>query len=69
MSNAGPTIIFLLQKPPGRKTVMEELHRTHKEVPVGYWTLWVIPALQALRKSWRKTCAERRALKQALTFR
>jgi hypothetical protein len=48
---------------------MEELHRTHKEVPVGYWTLWVIPALQALRKSWRKTCAERRALKQALTFR
>ena len=30
---------------------MEELHKTHKEVPYGYWTLWVQPALRALSRN------------------
>ncbi|MBW8813883.1 MAG: hypothetical protein JF588_10710 [Caulobacterales bacterium] len=37
---------------------MEEMHRIHKEVPFGYWVLWVEPAFRALRRKWR----ERRAL-------
>jgi len=27
---------------------MEELHRIHKDVPFGYWAMWVQPALRAL---------------------
>ncbi|MGA0604592.1 hypothetical protein ACO2Q0_01215 [Phenylobacterium sp. VNQ135] len=26
---------------------MEELHKIHKDVPFGYWVLWVRPALKA----------------------
>ena len=48
---------------------MEELHRIHKDVPFGYWALWVAPALRVLAKRWSRAGAERRALKQALTFR
>lgn len=48
---------------------MEELHRIHKDVPFGYWTLWVVPALRRLARHWRGAGAERRALKQALTLR
>jgi hypothetical protein len=32
---------------------MEELHRIHKEVPFGYWVVWVEPAFKALRRKWR----------------
>ena len=48
---------------------MEELHRIHKDVPFGYWALWVAPAFKALANRWGRAGAERRALKQALTFR
>ena len=48
---------------------MEELHRTHKDVPFGYWTAWIAPGLRALKQAWRRSCAERRALRQSLTFR
>ncbi|MEW5687842.1 MAG: hypothetical protein AB1942_23250 [Pseudomonadota bacterium] len=48
---------------------MEELHRIHKDVPFGYWALWVAPALKALARHWNRADAERRALKQALTLR
>ena len=36
---------------------MEELHRIHKDVPFGYWALWVAPAFKALTRRWndRKT--------------
>ena len=48
---------------------MEELHRIHKDVPFGYWAIWVVPAFKALARRWRRADAERQALKQALTFR
>ena len=36
---------------------MEDLHRTHKEVPFGYWTELVVPAYRAIvrRLRGRKT--------------
>lgn len=33
---------------------MEELHRIHKDVPFGYWVLWVEPAWRALTRKWRE---------------
>lgn len=48
---------------------MEELHRIHKDVPFGYWAVWVAPALRAFVRHWRSVEGERRALKQALTLR
>jgi hypothetical protein len=39
---------------------MEELHRIHKEVPFGYWVLWVEPAFRALRRKWREARADNR---------
>ncbi|HEY0438148.1 MAG TPA: hypothetical protein VGC92_16020 [Phenylobacterium sp.] len=33
---------------------MEELHHIHKEVPFGYWVLWVEPAFRVLRRKWRE---------------
>jgi hypothetical protein len=32
---------------------MEELHRIHKDVPFGYWVLWIQPAYRAMRRKWR----------------
>ena len=32
---------------------MEEIHRIHKDVPFGYWVLWVAPAFRALARRWR----------------
>lgn len=32
---------------------MEELHRIHKDVPFGYWVLWLQPALRALGRNLR----------------
>ncbi len=32
---------------------MEELHKIHKDVPYGYWTLWVVPAWRFLTRRWR----------------
>ena len=32
---------------------MEELHRIHKDVPFGYWVLWIEPAWRALTRRWR----------------
>lgn len=32
---------------------MEELHRVHKDVPFGYWVLWVEPGFRALKRRWR----------------
>lgn len=29
---------------------MEELHKIHKDVPFGYWVLWVQPACRALSR-------------------
>jgi hypothetical protein len=40
---------------------MEELHRIHKDVPFGYWVLWVRPALAALARKWREGREARRA--------
>jgi hypothetical protein len=34
--------------------MMEELHRIHKDVPFGYWVLWVEPAWRALIRKWRE---------------
>lgn len=34
---------------------MEELHRIHKDVPFGYWVLWVVPAWRALTRRWRES--------------
>jgi hypothetical protein len=33
---------------------MEELHKIHKDVPFGYWVVWVEPAFRALTRRWRK---------------
>lgn len=32
---------------------MEELHKIHKDVPYGYWVLWIEPAFRALARKWR----------------
>ncbi len=32
---------------------MEELHKVHKDVPYGYWVLWVVPAWRFLTRRWR----------------
>lgn len=32
---------------------MEELHKIHKDVPYGYWVLWIEPAFRALVRKWR----------------
>ncbi len=50
---------------PERKTtptpviVMEEMHKIHKDVPYGYWVLWVEPAFKALTRRWRERPGER----------
>jgi hypothetical protein len=33
---------------------MEELHRIHKEVPFGYWVLWVQPTAKFLTRRWKE---------------
>lgn len=33
---------------------MEELHRIHKDVPFGYWVLWIEPAARAIARGWRR---------------
>jgi hypothetical protein len=33
---------------------MEEMHRIHKDVPYGYWVLWVEPAWRHLTRKWRE---------------
>jgi hypothetical protein len=37
---------------------MEEAHRTHKEVPSGYWAVWVVPVWKFLTRRWpdRQDC-------------
>jgi len=37
---------------------MEELYKIHKDVPFGYWVLWVEPAFKALRRKWREMRAD-----------
>lgn len=32
---------------------MEELHKIHRDVPYGYWALWIVPAFKALSSRWR----------------
>ena len=32
---------------------MEEMHKIHKDVPFGYWVVWVEPAVRALKRAWR----------------
>lgn len=32
---------------------MDELHRTHKDVPFGYWIEWVVPAYRWLTRRLR----------------
>jgi hypothetical protein len=39
--------------------VMEEMHKIHKDVPYGYWVLWVEPAFKALTRRWRERPGER----------
>jgi len=36
-----------------KAAVMEELHKIHKDVPYGYWVLWVVPAWRFLTRKWR----------------
>ena len=31
---------------------MEELYKVHKDVPFGYWVVWVEPAWRALKRRW-----------------
>ena len=31
---------------------MEEMFKTHKDVPYGYWVVWVVPAWRALTRKW-----------------
>ena len=38
---------------------MEELHRIHKDVPFGYWALWIAPGFKALARRWRERDARR----------
>ena len=33
---------------------MEELHKIHKDVPYGYWALWLAPAFKALTRRWHE---------------
>jgi hypothetical protein len=33
---------------------MEEMHRIHKDVPYGYWVLWIVPAWRHLTRKWRE---------------
>ena len=47
---------------------MEELHRIHKEVPFGYWTMWLEPALKALAARWRSFKAAQPAHNHAVTL-
>jgi hypothetical protein len=35
-------------------TIMEEMHRIHKDVPYGYWVLWIEPAWRALTRKRRE---------------
>lgn len=50
---------------PERKTtpapviVMEEMYKIHKDVPYGYWVLWVAPAFKALTRRWREQRSDR----------
>ena len=39
---------------------MEEMHKIHKDVPYGYWVLWVVPAFKALSRRWRERKAAKR---------
>ena len=32
---------------------MEEMHRIHKDVPFGYWVLWIVPAWRFLTRKRR----------------
>lgn len=32
---------------------MEELHKIHKDVPYGYWVLWLEPAMRFLGRKWK----------------
>jgi len=32
--------------------VVEEMHKIHKDVPFGYWVVWVEPAYRALKRRW-----------------
>ena len=29
---------------------MEEMHHIHKDVPFGYWVLWIVPAWRFLTR-------------------
>ena len=33
---------------------MEEMHRIHKDVPFGYWVLWIEPAWRHLTRRRRE---------------
>ena len=48
---------------------MEELHRIHKDVPFGYWVLWLSPALKALGRKWRALRAAQPRHSHLLTLR
>jgi hypothetical protein len=37
---------------------MEELYRIHKDVPFGYWVVWLAPGLDALKRRWRRRHGE-----------
>jgi hypothetical protein len=39
--------------------VMEEMYKIHKDVPYGYWVLWVAPAFKALTRRWREQRSDR----------
>ncbi len=48
---------------------MEELHRIHKDVPFGYWVMWLEPAFKALARKWRAAAASKPGRSPALTLR
>jgi hypothetical protein len=49
--------------------VMEELHRIHKDVPFGYWVMWVQPAARALVRTWRAAFRPEPCHDHAVTLR
>jgi hypothetical protein len=48
---------------------MEEMHRIHKEVPFGYWVVWVEPGFKALARRWRTWRAKSHQAKHETSVR
>jgi hypothetical protein len=62
--------IFLVKKQAlPREMIMEELHRIHKDVPFGYWVMWLEPAFKALARKWGQERRRHSAGAKQITLR